>query len=143
MKINVSKKGNPSITKPETAEEEILRRVAVCLLKILKNEYGELVRRPRPGEEPLRLDFVVEQMQKRNPRIPEKDPTVNLEDLREQLQNYAKGLDPFKRRFGEGGSVRSWWKQVRKDSIEEAGILSVHIQFFNSNTALTILIYRR
>ncbi|KAF9241270.1 hypothetical protein BU15DRAFT_73385 [Melanogaster broomeanus] len=56
-----------------------------------------------------------------NPLLVTTHPKDALMLLKEQLNSYGKGLEPFNRRFRPQESLYSWWEQVQQD--EFGGVL--------------------
>jgi hypothetical protein len=100
---------------PTIPENKILTRVGLSLQQILKNEYGDAYTGHYP--DPVAI------MERRNPLLAGIDPMGALSRLKSELKQYAKGEEPFNRRFRDGQTVLSWWTFVQKD--EFAHVLGV------------------
>lgn len=99
------------------ASTSIMRRVGLCLQRLLKNEFPAAALGLKNEE--LRAI-----MQGQNPFLAHcGSAAIALTSLREELKAYAKGEEPFDRAVREGQRTREWWVKVQKS--DDAHILGV------------------
>ncbi|KAI0710280.1 hypothetical protein C8Q72DRAFT_903990 [Fomitopsis betulina] len=89
----------------ESPHDAMVKRVGLCLLQLLKNEYGTL----------LNEKNVKERMLKRNPLLEGLTPSQAYAELKDAVKAYARGFEPFNRPLKTNRSVRDWWIKVQKE----------------------------
>lgn len=99
----------------------MVKRVGLCLLRLLKNEYGPL----------LNEKNVMKLMEKRNPLLKDLTPAQAYVQLKEALKAYVRGFEPYDRPMKSTGSVREWWIKVQKEP--GAQVLGVRARGTHSN----------
>ncbi|KAI0730090.1 hypothetical protein C8Q72DRAFT_825473 [Fomitopsis betulina] len=83
----------------------MVKQVGLCLLQLLKNEYGTL----------LNEKNVKECMLKRNPLLEGLTPSQAYAELKDAVKAYARGFEPFDRPLKTNRSVRDWWIKIQKE----------------------------
>jgi hypothetical protein len=98
----------------------IMQRIGLSLLKILKNEYGDIY------ENPATRDIASSVMTHRNPLLAETPPLLAIKTLKAQLNAYNQGYPPFDRPFqSKSMLLYTWWEHVQRH--EDGTILGVII----------------
>ena len=113
-----------------TAKDELLKRVGLSLQRMLKDEYGDA----------LKKDNVQDIMQIRNPRLANIPPAEALAALKRELKAYARDSEPFDRKMRPGQTVKQWWGKVAKDI--DARVLGVSSTTLYCFTVTLTSVYR-
>lgn len=129
MSVRIGRTNNQyaTIASPDAADP-ILKRAGLSLQKILRNEYGDVY-----ADKSTSDNTKATLMQEQNPLLAHLGPAQALNQLRKELRNYQKGIDPFNRRLRDNESVLDWWTAVQQD--DDAQVLGVRLasQFRNRN----------
>ncbi|KAF8451153.1 ribonuclease H-like domain-containing protein [Boletus edulis BED1] len=95
-----------SQTKPV---DDIVQRVGLSLLKVLKNEYDDVYENPATRETARSV------MTRRNPLLAGIPPFNAIKSLKSQLNAYNQGYPPFDRPFqSKYMSPYTWWEHVQQ-----------------------------
>ncbi|EPQ56401.1 hypothetical protein GLOTRDRAFT_138137 [Gloeophyllum trabeum ATCC 11539] len=116
------------VTLSGLSDKDVVKEMGLSLLRLLKKEYGDGVNMKSPKQ-------IENLMQLRNPDLAGIIPAQAINSLRNELDNYTKGRDPFNRRFRSNETVLDWWKAVRKDELGRVlGALAVKIYSISVNS---------
>ena len=98
-----------------------MKRVGLCLQKILRDEYGDAYEGDLSKKDPKKI------MMERNPLLAHVTPSQALTALKSELKAYTDKDDPFEHTFRPNETVGMWWAAVQKKMFRK--VLGVNIGF--------------
>lgn len=117
--IRVVRQTDGTATSAKKPVEDIVKRVGLALLGMLKNEYGDLY------SNPTTMNHAHSLMAQRNASLAKIHPSDAINSLKEELKSYARGYPPFDRPFDldHTTSLLAWWERVHRS--DDTNILAV------------------
>ena len=110
---------------------EMIDRIGVSLLKLLKKEYGDEYWAGRSVEEAKMA------MKEINPHLENRNPREALQALKTQFKAYLTGVEPFDRKRGRNEFLRDYWCHLLDN--EESDVLAVSDNQFMHTRGKTLM----